>query len=148
MYADLKKIYERTRLDYFAMAVSYLLDIGWRNAKEIDESDIHDAQGNGLMTKEFVQGLMRTAKEIADAIHGPVEIIQFCDAEGVFEVEYYSKGECLKRRTLEEVSRKLTEFALYDDTVSFTSGKEEERKEQLADYLGMDVDDLEIILNK
>lgn len=148
MYADLKKIYNRTRLDYFAMAVSYLIDIGWRTAKGIDESDIRDAKGNGIMTAEFVQGLMRTAKEIADVINGPAEIIQFCDIEGVFGVENYSNGERLGRQALEELSRKLAEFILYDDTISFTSGTDEERKELLENYLGIEADDLEIILNE
>ena len=149
MYADLKKIYDRTRLDYFAMAVSYLVDIGWRNAKEIDESDIHDAQGNGLMTKEFVQGLMRTAKEIADAVEGPTEIIQFCDAEGVFEVEHYTKGEKLRRSTLEEVSKKLIEYLLYDDSMDFSSQNTciVDRENELADFVGIDPDDLGTILN-
>ena len=148
MYADLKKIYDRTRLDYFAMAVSYLVDIGWRNAKEIDESDIHDAQGNGLMTKEFVQWVMRTARDIANATNGPTEIIQFCDVEGVFEVEKYSNGERLGRQALEELSKKLAEFTLYDDTISFTIGTDEERKELLENYLGIEADDLEIILKE
>lgn len=83
MYEELRKIYDVTRLDYFVMAITYLMDIGFRNAKEITDKEIEQAEGNGIMTKGFVQDLMKTARQIAK-VSGPVELAQLCQAKSIF----------------------------------------------------------------
>ena len=42
MYANLKKIYDETRLDGFAMAMTYIVDKGWSNVKEITDEEINE----------------------------------------------------------------------------------------------------------
>lgn len=84
-YAEVKKIYNANRLDVFVMAISYLMDIGFRNAKEITDEDIDECEGNGLMTKSFCQELMKIARDIANVCE-PSELIQLCQAEDVFDI--------------------------------------------------------------
>lgn len=91
MYKNLKAIYSKTRLDMFSMAVAHLLDIGFRSAEKITDNEIAQMEGNGLMTQGFVQDLVRLSREIARACDGnPVELIQFCMAEEVFEIKWYA----------------------------------------------------------
>lgn len=84
-YAEVKKIYEANRLDYFIMGISYLMDIGFRNAQEITDKDIEEAEGNGLMTKGFVKELMKMARDIANACE-PSELVQLCQVVEPFGV--------------------------------------------------------------
>ena len=44
--------------------VTYILDNGWEDLKEITEEDILKVEGNGLMTKEFCQALVRASVRI------------------------------------------------------------------------------------
>lgn len=90
MYDKLKAIYNRERLDVFSMAVSHLLDIGFRHAEKITDDEIEQMKGNGLMTQDFVQYLVKLSREIAQNCDNPVEIIQFCQAEEVFDIRYYA----------------------------------------------------------
>ncbi len=90
MYKDLKKIYDGTRMDIFVMAVGHLLDLGFRTAKEITDEQIAKLPGNGLMTEDFVQNLVRTTREIAQACDSNVELIQFCMVENIFDTEFFA----------------------------------------------------------
>ena len=92
MYKNLKKLYDETNRATFSMAVSHLIDIGFRAAKEITDEDIEEIEGNGLMTKEFVQDLIRITKEIAVTCESPAELVQFCQVVELFDVKWY-KGE-------------------------------------------------------
>lgn len=44
--------------------VSYIMDKGMENIKEITDEQIKKLEGNGLMTQEFVQSLVRCARRI------------------------------------------------------------------------------------
>ena len=44
--------------------VTYILDNGWEDLKEFTEEDILKVEGNGLMTKEFCQALVRASVRI------------------------------------------------------------------------------------
>ena len=147
MYIELKEIYDNTRLDYFSMAITYVVDIGWRNAKAITDEEIDEAQGNGLMTTDFVKWIMRTARDIAIA-SSPTEIVQFCDAMGVYETSRYTNGECLNRSDLEKIAEGLIHHALNHELISFNYDTEEESIDALAEYLGVDSDDIESICGK
>lgn len=92
MYKNLKEIYDKTRMDMFVMAVTYLVDVGHRNVKAITEKQIENMEGNPFMTEEYVKELVRKAKEIAECIDTPTEIILFCQAEKVFDTQFYKKG--------------------------------------------------------
>ena len=146
-YAELKKLYDKTRLDMFAMALTYIMDKGWSNVKELTDEEIESFKENGLMTKSFVQALGRLARDICNAVENPTEIFQFCDAVSVYETTYFTGGEHLSRRTLEEGLSKLISYALYDEELIMPASSEEETKEQLADLLEIEVEDLETFLS-
>jgi len=117
-YSELKRFYDKTRIDYFVMAVTHLMDIGWRNAEKITDDDIEKCEGNGLMTKDFVQWIQRTARELTRIADGPVELIQFCEAQDVFDIQNYA--ETANRSTLEQVVQNTQEYLFnkgynYDD---------------------------------
>ena len=87
------KMYEVYRKNprTFPIAVAYFADKGYSFTKQITDEDIAELEGNGLMTKEFVQELVRTAREITEATDdNAVEIIQFCAAEEIFDTQWYT----------------------------------------------------------
>ncbi len=133
MYKDLQKIYYGTRHSFFAMAVSHLLDIGYRNAIEITEDDIAKMEGNGLMTQGFVQDLVRTTVEIAKTIDNVAELFQFCSAEDVFDTRFYAN----------KLSRDRLETLLHNAIGGLQCGDYE--GESLADYLGADEEEMEML---
>lgn len=49
-----------------AMVLSYLFDKGIEFCKSITKEDIDELEGNGLMTQEFVQDMVKTAAIIAN----------------------------------------------------------------------------------
>ena len=44
--------------------IGYIIDEGWENVKDITDEEISSFEDQGLMTKEFSQALVRTAREI------------------------------------------------------------------------------------
>lgn len=93
MYKDLKAIANKTNTTMFVMAMAHLLDIGIREAVEITDEQIEQLEGNGMMTQDFVQGLVRTTRDIAKVCeHNTTEIIQFCMVEKIFDTKWYKKG--------------------------------------------------------
>ena len=95
MYDELKRIYDETgHVALFSMAVAYLIDKGSRFTSQITDDDIESLEGNGLMTKEFEQDLVRTARRIAQTVeHNPIALIQFCDVEEVFDTTWFKEDE-------------------------------------------------------
>lgn len=47
------------------MVLTYLFDKGFSLCQSITDEDIENLDGNGLMTKDFVQSLVRCARELA-----------------------------------------------------------------------------------
>ena len=89
MYGNMKKIYRRDEA-MFVMAVAYVLDNGVCRIAKLTNEEIEQFEGNGLMTAEYVQLLARMGREIAiECRTNPIEIIQFCAAEKVFDTKYY-----------------------------------------------------------
>lgn len=148
MYSKMKELYDKTRLDMFAMAVSYIIDTGYSAVEQITDEEIAEMEGNGLMTKEFVQGLVKLAREITRVTEHGTEVIQFCAALSVFETTYYTEGEHLNYNTLEEGIGKLLSYIVYDEEVIMPTSSEEETKEQLADLLDIEVDDIDKLLER
>lgn len=107
-YKKLMEIKDSCRFDYFAMAVGHYLDIGQRNALRITEAEIKAAEGNAIMSKEFVEWLMETAKKIADSVDTAVEVVQFCMAEDVFDIRYYANK--MPRENLERMVKYQLDF--------------------------------------
>jgi len=48
----------------YVMILSYILDKGQATISQIEDGDIEKLEENGLMTKEFVQTLVKTAREV------------------------------------------------------------------------------------
>lgn len=92
MYNELKDLYYKNSM-LFIMAVSNLLDIGFRNAREITDDDITEAKGNAMMTDDFVRDLLRVTREIARICGNDVcAVIQFCMVEKIFDTKWFKKG--------------------------------------------------------
>lgn len=89
MYGKMYEVYKKSPA-VFPIAAAYLVDKGFTFVSQITDEDIEGLEGNGLMTKEFVQELVQMARDIVTASdNNAVEIIQFCAAEGIFDTEYY-----------------------------------------------------------
>ncbi len=58
------------------MVFTYLMDKGIENIKEITDEQIEKMEGNGLMTQQFVQSLVRCARRICNECEW-IEIIEF-----------------------------------------------------------------------
>ena len=141
MYKDLKTIYDRNRLDFFAMAVSHLLDIGFNNAKDITDDQIATIKDQGWATAGFLQELVTTSREIANACNSPVELIQFCMAEEVFDVEFYAP----KKRKISDIRmREIAERAVMclcnEETVEDLVNEVDLTPEEI-DYFGIDYEE-------
>jgi len=93
MYKELKKIYDKSgHITLFSMAVAFLIDKGSSNVSKITEDQILTLEGNGLMTAEFEQDLVRTAVKLANVIkNNPVALVKFCEVEDVFDIEVFTK---------------------------------------------------------
>ena len=62
------------------MVLTYLLDKGFTFCQNITDEDIDELDGNGLMTKEFVQCLVRCARELAKNV-SITDIMQYIRCE-------------------------------------------------------------------
>ena len=103
-YKEMKMIYDQNRPDFFAMAVSHLLDIGFNNVKEITDDQIATIKDQGWATAGFLQELVTTSREIANACKSPVELIQFCAVENVFDTAFYSGKERISWERMSEIA--------------------------------------------
>lgn len=56
--------------------ISYIMDKGMSNVKEITDEQIKKLEGNGLMTQDFVQSLVRCARRICNECE-LIELIEF-----------------------------------------------------------------------
>lgn len=56
--------------------VSYIMDKGMSNVKEVTDEQIKKLEGNGLMTQDFVQSLVRCARRICIECEW-IELIEF-----------------------------------------------------------------------
>lgn len=56
--------------------ISYIMDEGIENVKEITDDQIEELEGNGLMTQDFVQSLVRCARRICNECE-LIELIEF-----------------------------------------------------------------------
>ena len=59
------------------MVVSYIMDKGFENLKEVTEEDILEVKGNALMTDRFVQSLVRAAVRIAKECNSIDEFLPY-----------------------------------------------------------------------
>jgi hypothetical protein len=141
MYAKLNEIYDKTQTAVFVCGITYLIEKGMENVVQITDEQIAEVKGNGLMTDGFCQAIIKVAKKIAESVESSVEIIQFADAKGLFETEYYTNGEVFRRSTLEEIVRKLLVDA-YEDK-QYGGSTDDEALEKIAEYLELETEDIE-----
>lgn len=86
----------------YVMIISYILDKGQATISQIEDSDIDALEGNGLMTKEFVQGLVRTAREVVLNCDQS-DIIRLAKAEWCCAGEHYDPDLEMFVNDIEEV---------------------------------------------
>jgi hypothetical protein len=70
----------------YVMILSYILEKGQDMISQITDDDIEKNEGNALMTKEFVQTLVKTAREV----------VKNCDQSDIvrlFKAEWCCSGE-------------------------------------------------------
>jgi len=92
MYKEMYEVYKRNP-SVFPLAAAYLADKGFSLVKSLTDDDVASLKGNGMMTQEFIQDMVQTARDIVVASgNNAVEIIQFCAAEEIFDTRYY-KGD-------------------------------------------------------
>ena len=102
MYTNMYNIYKEN-IPVFPMAVAHLLDVGYRTMEKVTDEEIAKVEGNGLMTAEFAQEVVRVARDIAKESGSVVEIIQFCAAENIFDTEWYTDSGEDELVTAEEI---------------------------------------------
>lgn len=103
MYKDLKKLYNKTDKAIFGMAITHLLDIGFRRAAVITDEEISALKGNPMMTEDFVKQLVSLTREIAKTA-SPVEVIQFCQAVEMYDITYYVPNRRINYNRMEELA--------------------------------------------
>lgn len=112
MYKDLKKLYDKTDMAIFGMAITHLLDIGFRRAAEITDEEISALKENPMMTEKFVKQLVTLTREIAKTA-SPVEVIQFCQAIEMYDITYYVPNRRINYNRMEELA--TTAISYLDD---------------------------------
>ena len=138
-YKEMKEIYDRNRLDLFVMAVGHLLDIGFNNAKEITDDQIATIKDQGWATAGFLQKLVTISREITNACKSPVELIQFCSAEEVFDTEFYAPNKISGIR-MREIAEKAVSCLCNEETIEdFVNETDLTDKEK--DYFGVDYEE-------
>lgn len=107
------------------MVVSYIMDKGFENLKEITEEEILEVKGNAMMTDRFVQSLVRTAVRIAKECNSIDEFLPYIvnhlyvpNAE-MKEIEIYKEeaDEDLWERLMEELGLDWEEDADKIETI-------------------------------
>ena len=96
--------------------VTYILDNGWENLKEVTEEEILEVKGNAFMTDEFCQALVRAAVRICKECNQIDDFLPFIvnylyvDKAKMKEIELSKHG--LKSYEWEEL---LEKFELEDE---------------------------------
>lgn len=72
----------------YVMIISYILDKGQSVISEITDDDIDALEGNGLMTADFVKGLVRAAREVVKECDQS-DIVRLIKAEWCCSGEIY-----------------------------------------------------------
>ena len=116
----LEEIFKNTRLDWFVMAISHLMMLGWNTAKEITDEQIEAAEGNGLMSKEFVVWINKTAREIAKSCD-PSQLVIFCMHHEIYATDTYYDDARQKKieHAIDAINDLNGEFELDNDDLPY-----------------------------
>lgn len=135
-YEQLLRIKNESRVDHFALALGYFFDIGYQAASEITDEDIANAEGNGIMKKDFVQWMMKTVRLFTEVTDSAIEVIQFCMVEDIFEIRWYANK--LPRYQLEDMLQTRIAREKY-------STNKEDDLEELCDLYDCDSENFELL---
>ncbi len=139
-YDKLKKIQQNVNAPVLSVALTYLLDIGFKAATQITDEMINEAKGNDLMTKGFEELVMKTAREIAQTVN-LTDVYVFCQAEDIFDTRYNASK--LPRYTLEDmIKASLSPMSIMD--VEYNLDTKEGIKRVCEKY-DCDAEDLELL---
>ncbi len=136
-YDKLMEIYRKHSNDgMFVLAITYIINKGQDMVSGITEEQIQSVKDNGIMSAEFSQNIIRTAKEINEAVgESGQALYQFCQAESIFETEYFA-GKMLR----EEMLKCIEKLMLY-----ITETKGFSREYIATEIMGIEPEDLETI---
>lgn len=101
--------------------VNYIISAGWENVKVLTEEDILEEKGNGFISDEFCQALVRTAVKITNECNLTEEFIPYIIMENfnrnvpvretIFDTYDFD--------TKEDWMDFLEQFNIYDEKTSF-----------------------------
>ena len=97
---ELNKLYNKNTV-LFMVSVTHLLDIGFNRAQQIQDKDIESLKGNGIMTKQYVQDLVRLTREIANTVT-PTELMQWMQTAELFSDGHERQDVYLMKKEVEE----------------------------------------------
>lgn len=86
----------------YVMIISYILDKGQATISQIEDEDIENLEETGLMTKDFVQRLVRTAREVVLNCDQS-DIIRLAKAEWCCAGEHYDPDLGMFVNDIEEI---------------------------------------------
>lgn len=72
----------------YVMIISYIIDKGQATISQIEDADIEALEGNGLMTADFIKGLVRAARAVVKECDQN-DIIRLIKAEWCCSGEVY-----------------------------------------------------------
>lgn len=86
MYKQLTELLFKTGRPMFSMAIGHLMYLGYQTVLEITDKDIEEVEGNAMMTKEFSQEIVSTARQIAKITEeDPMLLFTFCQNINLFD---------------------------------------------------------------
>lgn len=99
MNATMKRIEDTIKkeigTEYELMVITYLFDKGFSFCQSITDEDVAEVKGNGMMSTEFVQSLVRCARELAKNFE-LIDIMKYVRCEAwmtptVKEIDFYKE---------------------------------------------------------
>lgn len=86
MYKQLTELLIKKGRPVFSVAIGHLMYLGYQTVLEITDEDIEEVEGNAMMTKEFSQEIVSTARQIAKITEeDPVFLFAFCQNINLFD---------------------------------------------------------------
>lgn len=135
IYTKLKEIKNELNNELaFNMAISVLIDNGICNASKWTDEEIEEAETPALLSKPLAQEIYKTARNIANTVKDPMDIILFCMTDSYLDTKYFSNRLC--QRDLE----KMIKRRLANEDKGFDSIKD---IDNLCELYGCDAEDFE-----
>ena len=94
-YTKLKNIYKGINEVGFNMAVTFLMDNGYKEVEKWTDEAIAEAEVPELFAEGFYRNILKTTRKIAESCT-PIELIQFCMTDTCLDTKYFSNKLCYR----------------------------------------------------